>query len=138
MLTATGLLLAPDDAAKKDREQLQGTWTMEALEVEGQVVPADKLLGTTLLIKGDKYIIQVKDQRYETSFTLDATRKPKTIDMIFLDGPNKDKLARGIYSVEGDVFKMCRTREPDRDRPTEFGTWPNTGVFLVTWKRQSQ
>ncbi|HXG12536.1 MAG TPA: TIGR03067 domain-containing protein [Gemmataceae bacterium] len=141
MVLAVGLLLAADDkedAARKELEKLQGTWEMAALEVEGQPVPAEKLQGTTLLIKGDRYIVKVKDQTYETIITLDPTKKPKTIDMVFLDGPNKDKVHRGIYELEGDTFKLCRGLGPDRERPTEFATWPDTGVFLVVWKRQAK
>ena len=25
---------------------------------------------------------------------------------------------------------------PGEDRPTQMGTWPNTNLFVVTWKRK--
>jgi hypothetical protein len=40
--------------------------------------------------------------------------------------------------VEGDTFVLCRSQSTDGARPTEFGTWPDTGYFLVTWKRKAQ
>jgi uncharacterized protein (TIGR03067 family) len=122
--------------AQKELEKLQGTWIMAALEVDGQQVPEEKLQGTKLTIKGDKYIVTVKDKSHEVVITLDPAKKPKTIDMVFADGPNKDKVHRGIYELEKDTFKLCRAREPDGERPTEFATQPNTGVFMVTWQRE--
>jgi uncharacterized protein (TIGR03067 family) len=140
-LLAAGLMIgakAPaDDAAKKDQERLQGKWIMESLEIDGQVTPPDKLKDTTLVIKGDRYIIRTGSQSHEASFKLDPGQDPKAIDLTFLDGPNKDKVGKGIYQFEGDTFKLCRAFEGGRDRPTQFGTWPNTGVYLVVWKRQS-
>jgi uncharacterized protein (TIGR03067 family) len=140
MLALMGVAAADrprDEAAKKDLEQLQGTWTMAALEVDGKLVPEAKLKGTTLIIKGNKYIVKVRNQTHETAFQLDPTKKPKEIDMTFAEGANKDRVHKGIYALEGDTFKLCRGQQPDRERPTEFGTWPDTGIFLVTWKRQS-
>jgi len=129
--------LRDDDAAKKDLEKVQGTWTMAALEVDGKPVPEEKLKSSMLTIKGDKYIIKIKDETHETIIKLDPTKKPKEIDMTFTEGANKDKVLKGIYELDGDKFKICRALLPDKDRPTEFGTWPDTGVFLVTWKRQA-
>jgi hypothetical protein len=50
-----------DDAAKKDLKLLQGTWIIAGLEVNGALVPANKLEGTVLTIKNDRYIVKVKD-----------------------------------------------------------------------------
>jgi uncharacterized protein (TIGR03067 family) len=140
-LSVMGLVAADelggDDAAKKELEKLQGTWTMAALEVDGKPVPEEKLKSSTLTIKGDKYIIKVKDDTHETIINLDPTKKPKEMDMTFTEGANKDKVLKGIYELDGDTFKICRALLPDKDRPTEFGTWPDKGVFLVTWKRQA-
>jgi uncharacterized protein (TIGR03067 family) len=127
---------AKEDEAKKDLEKLQGTWTMAALEVDGKLVPEEKLKSSTLTIKGDKYIIKVGEMTHETTIKIDPGKKPKEIDMTFLDGPNKDKTLKGIYEIDGDTFKMCRGLTADKDRPSDFGTWPDTGMFLVTWKRQ--
>jgi uncharacterized protein (TIGR03067 family) len=141
VLSVMGLVapdeLGGDDAAKKELDKLQGTWTMAALEVDGKPVPEEKLKSSTLTIKGDKYIIKFKDDTHETIIKLDPTKKPKEIDMTFTEGANKDKVLKGIYELDEDKFKMCRALAPDKDRPTELGTWPDTGVFLVTWKRQT-
>src|SRR5262245_48112092 len=127
-------LLAAGD--KSDQKALQGTWVMESLEVEGKQVPAEKLQGTKLTIKGDKYIVRTKEATHEVTFKLDPSQKPKAIDMFFPDGPELPKLAKGIYELDGDTFRLCRAQAPGQDRPKEFVTEVNTGRFIVTWKRQ--
>jgi uncharacterized protein (TIGR03067 family) len=139
LLNVAVVLLAaePADEAKKDLEKLQGEWVMAALEVDGKAVPEEKLRGTTLTIKDDKYIVTVKDTKHEVTFKLDPSQKPKAIDMSFPDGTNLPKVGKGIYKIDGDTFVMCRAQMPDQARPTGFGTWPNTGIFKVTWKRKA-
>lgn len=127
---------APTEAAKKDLQQLQGTWVMAALQVEGTDVPEEKIKGTTLTIKGDKYITKVKDTTRETTIKLDPSQKPKAIDMYFPDGTDLPKLAKGIYEIDGDTMRICRAQMPGQERPREFITQDNPGVFIVTWKRQ--
>ena len=132
------LAAEPADEAKKDLVKLQGDWVMASLEVDGKQVPADKLEGTVLTIKGDKYIVKVKDMKHEVTITLDAKQKPKHIDMAFPDGPNAPKIGKGIYKIENDTFVLCRAQATDGERPAQFGTWPNTGVFMVTWQRKGK
>jgi hypothetical protein len=43
---------------------------------------------------------------------------------------------KGIYVFENGVFKMCRGANPDQRRPNQFATWPDTGYFVVTWKKK--
>src|SRR5215831_10884905 len=136
------LLVAGDDskdkAVKADLEKIQGTYAMASLEVDGKAVPEEKLKTSTLTIKDDKYIVNVKDQVFETQMILDPEKKPKTIDMKFLDGVNKDKTALGIYKFDDETFTMCRRLNPDQARPQDFGTWPDTSTFLVVWKKEKK
>lgn len=124
-----------DDAAK-ELKRLQGTWEMVGLEVNGEEVPAKKLAGTTLTIRGDKYITKVKDTAREVTFKLDPKSEPKAIDMYFPDGVEAAKLSKGIYQVDGDTLKVCRHQMPGEDRPRSFVTSAGTNLFVVTWKRK--
>jgi uncharacterized protein (TIGR03067 family) len=140
LVLAVALCVAADkpkaDEAKKELARLQGTWVMEALEVNGENVPAKKLAGTTLTIKGDRYITKVKDTAREVTFKLDPSEKPKAIDMYFPDGPELPKLSKGIYELDGDTLKVCRHQTPGEDRPRSFVTSAGTNLFVVTWKRK--
>jgi uncharacterized protein (TIGR03067 family) len=137
LLVVVGFVaLLAAEPAKDDLKKLQGTWTMAELEINGKPVPEEKLKGTTLVIKDDKYIIKVKDKTFETAFKLDASKDPKGIDMFFPDGANAPKVGKGIYSVADDTFKMCRAQAAGQDRPRDFATTDGSGLFLVVWKRQ--
>ena len=126
----------PKPDAKKELEALQGTWVMAGLEVNGVEVPEKKLAGTTLVIKGDKYTVKVKDSAHETTIKVDPTTDPKSIDMLFPNGTELPKLGKGVYELDGDTLKICRHQATGEDRPTQIGSWPNTNLFVVTWKRQ--
>jgi uncharacterized protein (TIGR03067 family) len=128
----------PADEAKKDLEKLQGEWFMAELEIDGKPVPDAKIADTTLTIKGEKYIVSVKDKKHEVTITLDPAKDPKTIDMAFSDGTDAPKVGKGIYKLDGDTFVVVRAQATDSERPTSFGTWPNSGCFMVTWKRKAQ
>jgi len=137
--TDTGLAAAGagGDASRKDLKLLQGTWVLAAMEANGKEVPVEKLQHTILIIKEDTYTVKIKDKVMSVvRIKLDAAKDPRQIDMTFTDGAAKDKVGKGIYLITGDTFKMCRGLDPDQDRPREFATWPDTNVFVVTWKRQ--
>lgn len=141
MVAVAAVLLAADDprkedSAKQDLEKLQGNWTMASLEINGKLESEERIKDVTLVIKGDQYIVKTGGRTFTMTFTLDATKKPKAIDMVFAEGPEKDKVHRGIYAIDGDSFKLCRGRLPDKERPMDFGTWPDTDTFLAVWKRQ--
>jgi uncharacterized protein (TIGR03067 family) len=126
----------PKVDAKAELKLLQGTWVMAELEVNGVAVPAKKLEGTTLVIKGDKYTVKVKDSTHETTIKIDPTKDPKAIDTLFPNGTELPKLSKGVYELDGDTLKICRHQTPGEDRPTQIGSWPNTNLFVVTWKRK--
>jgi len=137
VLAFNSLAARQDDAAKKDLKALQGDWIMAALEVNGVDVPANKLEGTVLAIKDNRYVVKVKDKLVTTAILeLNPKTDPKQLDMTPQDGDKKDKLMRAIYKIEGDTFKMARGLNPEQERPTQFATWPDTNYFVVTWKRK--
>jgi len=119
------------DAVAKDLKKLQGTWEMAELEINGQQVPEEKRKDTILVIKDDKYIIKIKDKTHETTFKLDPSKEPKEIDMLFPDGVNAPKVAKGIYHLDGDTFKLCRAQAPGEERPRDFVTAADSGLFVV-------
>ena len=38
--------------------------------------------------------------------------------------------------ARGDTLRICRAQMAGQERPREFVTQDNPGVFIVTWKRQ--
>ena len=138
LTVVAGLALVPvqDNAAKKDLAALEGTWTLVGMEVDGQELPAEKLQGTVLTIRGNKYSVVARKQQHDVEITLDPGKAPKEIDMKFLDGPNKDRVGRGIYHLDGNTLKICRGLDPQQERPGSFKTEGQVNYFVMVWQRQ--
>lgn len=126
---------ANDDKAKKELERLQGTWTMHALEINGK--SESKIQETLLTIKKDQYKTTVKGKEPPGfRIKLDPNKGPKWMDMIQTQADGAEKTFKAIYVIEGDTLKICRGIDSSHERPTQFGTWPETGYFMVTWKKK--
>jgi uncharacterized protein (TIGR03067 family) len=139
LILAVGLLLAAnapkDDPAGIEKKKFEGTWSLVSLEVNGQAADVDKLRGAKLTIKGAQYSFQLGDMRLELTHKVGPNQKPKTLDLTLVEGAQKGKTLYAIYELEGDTLKICRNLEPQKDRPTEFATKPNSELMLIVWKR---
>lgn len=131
------IMFAQADPARRDLDALEGEWVIAGLEVNGVDVEPSKLEGTVLTVKGDHYTVKLKDLSFRCQITLDAGKDPREIDMLFLDGDHKDKTQKGIYRFENGTFQLVRGIHPDQNRPRDFATWPNSNIFMATWKKRS-
>src|SRR5438105_8862099 len=73
---------AQEDQAKKDREQMQGTWKAVSGESGGQEFPEDGLKqgNMKMTFKGDRYTFEMTGNQEEGKVKLGADKKPKAID----------------------------------------------------------
>jgi uncharacterized protein (TIGR03067 family) len=124
MFLATSLVQGGD--AKKDRAGLQGRW-------EGSF-EEQKL---TLTIKGDNFTFTMGDKKYQGTFKLDPSKKPKHIDMTVKKGEKfVDKTSLGIYELKGDTLKWA-ANEPGKDvRPDEFAE--REGMLYVVMEKKKK
>jgi uncharacterized protein (TIGR03067 family) len=127
---------AKDEAIERDRKQIEGTWRIVALEVNGNRAreeDARKLTvvngadGTWSLRSGEKEI-----NRGTSIF--DPTQTPKTIDFTPTVGQTNGKLYLGIYELGGTTRRLCFA-PPGKDRPAEFSSPAESGHILVTFER---
>jgi len=124
----------PKDAKPlDDLARLQGTWEFTTLEIDGQKMPPQMLLGSRIEVAGNNFTTYTGATVYKGIVKIDPSQKPKTIDMIFSEGPEKGTTALGIYELDGDHWKLCLTIA-NRERPKEFATKPNSGLALETLK----
>jgi uncharacterized protein (TIGR03067 family) len=124
------------EAARKDLERLQGTWTLVAMENEGNPLPPEHFEGWSAVYEGDALTLKAGDQvRRRGVVTLDPSRTPKAINTWDMDGPYEDQTLAGIYDLDGDTLKLCFSR-PGQERPTKFVTKEGPGFLLVVYKRK--
>jgi uncharacterized protein (TIGR03067 family) len=125
----------PREAARKDLERLQGTWTVVSMEREGEAMPNEEIEGRTCVYKNDMFTLMSHGEpRRRGLITLDPSRTPKALNTWDLNGPYTDATVPGIYELKGDTLKLCFSR-PGGERPTEFGTKAGGGLLLVVYKK---
>jgi uncharacterized protein (TIGR03067 family) len=133
VLCAAGSLRAD---TKEDMKMLDGTWVPVSGELAGEKFPDETLKTIKLEVKDGKYTVTVgKEGTDKGIVTLDATKKPKEMDLVGTDGPNKGKKILAIYELTDDTLKVCYALD-GKDRPKEFVTKQGTMGFMLTYKRQ--
>ena len=125
---------AKDDATKKDLEKIQGTWVSLSAESSGKKVPEKELKDVRHTFKGGKIIVDHRGSKIEIPFTLDVSKKPKTIDLT-IKGKKGVRTVKGIYELSGDEFKMCTD---EYERPKEFQSTSDNGYKLTILKREKK
>jgi uncharacterized protein (TIGR03067 family) len=121
------------DDAKEDT--IDGTWLPSSAELGGKKFPDDVRKSIKLVLKDDKYTVTVGTQVDQGTVKLDASAKPKALDITGTEGPNKGKKIPAIYERNGDTLRVCYDLS-GKSRPTEFKSETGTQLFLVTYKRE--
>jgi uncharacterized protein (TIGR03067 family) len=135
MALAVCLLPGADDAVKKEKRQLEGEWSMVSGEIDRQPLPAEYVKGAKRVAKDDETTVMIGGRLFmKARFTIDPSKKPKTIDYVMTGGPTKGKTQLGIYELDGDTVKFCFAA-PGKERPKEFTTEEGSGRTLSVWKR---
>ena len=134
---ASGAVKLNGNIAVDDLENLQGSWAVLSLEADGAKIPEAMLDGSRIIIKGDAFKSTSGGATYVGTIKIDASKSPKTIDLIFTEGPEKGNTALGIYELQGDNWRMCLSLGAG-SRPTEFATKQGRGHALETLKREKQ
>ena len=130
VLAATALA---QDAAT-EQKAMQGKWALTTGEIAGQKLPEVQLKTISLVVAGDKYTVKVGDVADQGSLKFDPSMKPKALDIVGTDGPNKGKTLLAIYEINGDTLRICYDLT-GKARPTEFKTAKDIPHFLATYQR---
>jgi uncharacterized protein (TIGR03067 family) len=126
------------DGLKKEMAQLEGEWSMVSGEANGFSLPRDTIKSGKRVAKDGETTITFGGQVYfKAKFSIDPTKKPRTIDYKMTEGPTKGKTHLGIYELDGDTVKFCFAA-PEKDRPTDFTAKEGSQRTLSVWKRDKK
>jgi len=120
--------------AADERKLLQGTWLPTAAELGEKSFDEATLKTIKLVVEGDKYTVTVGKAVDKGTTKIDPAAKPKTMDILGSDGPNKGKTILAIYELKDDTLRVCYDLS-GKARPTEFKTKKGEQLFLATYKR---
>jgi uncharacterized protein (TIGR03067 family) len=127
---------AKDEAIKKDRRQIEGTWRGVTLEINGNQAKDEDAKKLTVVNGSDgtwKLLSEGKELIKGTS-TFDPLNKPKTIDFTPTEGDDKGKIFLGVYELGEKTRKLCFA-PLGKDRPTELSSAPGSEHIVVTFER---
>jgi uncharacterized protein (TIGR03067 family) len=128
---------AKDEAIKKDRRQIEGTWRIVALEVNGNKANEEdaKKLSVVNGTDGTWSLLSEGNEISKGNSTFDPTKKPKAIDFTPTEGEGKGNQYLGIYELGDKTRKMCFA-PPGKGRPTEFVSSAGSEIILLTFERE--
>jgi len=142
--------LAPKDKShsptstqpKTDQELIQGTWVYVSLTVGGKKEWNGDMPQKSLTFAADKVRLVVnedgKEVAYQGHFKLNASRKPREIDVTELDGELKGKITACLYEIDGDTLRLCHPEVPGGDRPRTLDSKESSTDYLWTLKRSDK
>jgi uncharacterized protein (TIGR03067 family) len=137
LLTVCCLIAAEPtpEAVKKEMARFDGEWAMVSGERDAMALPDDLVKSAKRVAKDGETTVTIGGTTFmKAKYTVDPSKKPKTIDYTLTDGPNKGKKQLGIYEIDGETLKFC-SAGPGAERPTDFTTKADSGRTLSIWKR---
>jgi uncharacterized protein (TIGR03067 family) len=121
---------------RQDLDLLQGSWSVTALNVEGQKMSAGMLANAQIAIEGNRFTSTGMGSVYKGTLELDTSKSPQHLTMKFDAGPEKGNTNRGIYKLDGDTLKICLATR-GIVRPSRFAAPAGSGFALETLTRGS-
>ena len=121
-----------------DTKSLQGVWTCASAVIDGKPLAEEAAKNLKLTLTADRYKTERGEQvLFDGTYMVNAVKNPPQIDMIGTEGDLKGKVALGIYKLDGDTLTICYVM-PGKERPAAFESQPQSGAFLVVWKRSEK
>ncbi len=127
--------LTPAQLKAKDIKAMDGTFTVEKYVREGKAMPA---VNMKVVQAGGEWRFFFGDNISLGRDTIDPTKTPREVDSTYVNGPARDKTAKGIYKIDGDTITYCHA-DPGRERPKAFDPGKDgSGLTLIVLKRQKE
>jgi uncharacterized protein (TIGR03067 family) len=124
-----------------DLKEIQGNWKAVSMKVNGMELPNDggpNINDLRWEVRAGTITSQMFGFTTQFVYQLDPARKCKTIDLRPVDpnGRSMGETEPGVYELNGDTLTICKPVEPNRTRPTEVESKPDSGTMVMVFKRQ--
>ena len=125
-----------DKKAAADLKAMVGKWDIVKAELGGKEVTEHLKEMKFEIAEGGKYTAELSMEKDVGTFTVDVAKTPKEMDIKGNGGPNKDKLIKAIYKIDGDSMTVCYELGGGDKRPAKFETKPDTKLLVINYKRK--
>jgi uncharacterized protein (TIGR03067 family) len=138
ILSALASVAIAGDADDEEMKKLEGTWKFVSLESDGEQAPGNVIATWRWVVRGNEITWRdPTEDETKTSFKVDTSKSPKSIDLTAVDGKEKGKMFKCIYLLEGERLKICvpegRRASVNPARPEEFSG--GKGMSLMVLER---
>jgi len=114
--------------------ELEGEWSMVSGFMDGHAMDKTMLKYGKRVTRGNMTSVTFGPQVFmRGTFTLDATKSPRWIDLTHTEGANTGTAQLGIYECDGETMRICYGK-PGTARPTDFEATRGDGKTVAVWK----
>ncbi len=133
VLASFGISIGMADDNAEGLKKLNGEWAVVSMEVAGRKMP-DAITKMIKLINKDGDYTVTAESDDKGTFTVDVAKKPHTMTIKGVEGPNKGKTFFCIYEQSGDDMKICYDLT-GKEFPKEFKSEAGKLVMFAIYKK---
>jgi uncharacterized protein (TIGR03067 family) len=135
-VAAAAAFVAPSAADDKDAKgadprKLEGVYSIESGQKNGQPIPAEQVKGSVVSFAANKVVGTDKDRKefFAATYTLDTDKSPWVIRMTSTD-PKPGTSTTGVIKLEGDTVTICYAL-PGGPIPSDFQARDKQQCFVL-------
>jgi len=118
-------------------DTLIGTWQPLRAELDGELAPKEALDAMRLILSEDHYRVKFGgDVSDQGTFTATQEDHIWALTLLGRKGVNAGRTILAIAQLRGDRIRICFGLQGNR--PADFTAAPNSGCYLVTYRREAQ
>lgn len=134
MVAAQAVDPVKEDQVRAERNALQGTWLLAAIEEKGQSLTGEQIplapAHRHWVFQGDRLLFSRGETTVEASYRPDPTANPKTITFTQVGGWVPGTTTVALYELEQDRLRLCLAWHGRK--PKDFTTGVDAeGVILI-------
>lgn len=116
-------------------QKMAGKWVPVEATYDGEPVDKDRLESILLTIEGNKYTSKSAERVDEGTLEVDESKSPARLEVQRTNSNGEKQTIPAICEVKDDSMRICYGWNTTR-RPQEFKSEADSGVLLVSYKRE--